>query len=808
METIITERQYLPSAPGASWIWPSECRDAPNQYVWFQQDFFLEKEAGNAELLISADTTFAIWFNGELVDCQQFADYPASKTFYRLNVESWLKSGTNQLKILVYHQGRSTATYIKGMACLIYCLLADGKEAARSGKATYYRKSTGYKNGMMPMFSGQMSFTFEYDAREEDSARDQAWKQIDGRDIYTSGDKPLDDRSIKKVEIKKRIEVSVHAQGVFRRDLNEEGSVAEVMQRDFLSSALPLDIMLNADENEFPQKQLYPLTKCLPDEKGVSLNPDAFKKGDGIYLVLDLGREEVGLFELEAYAEVGMVIDIAYGEHLSDLRVRSDLPGRNFASRYICRTGRQKFTYCFARWAGRYIQLHISGDPEKFQLYYAGLREVMFPVEEKGDFVCHDKLLNKIYDTSVRTLHLCMHEHYEDCPWREQALYANDSRNQALCGYYCFGDYEFPAMSWDLLGKGLKEDGYLEVCAPAIHDVTIPSFSLLWIAALADHLLFSGDTNFAKRMLLTVNRKMDILLKNMEDYLLPTPQGKRYWQFYEWTPELAGLRGENSNKEREALDCLRYDAPLNMFFLVALDSAVFLNTHCDNKEKAEEYKKIANEMRVAVHDQFWDKNEGSYINYKGKDTSDSFSELTQALAVYSGVCPDNLTQELNARLASEENGFIPVSLSQSFYKFEALLQEKDKYGGWVFEKIAEDWGYMLFQGATSFWETINGSSELSGAGSLCHGWSAIPAYFFHAYLLGVRPLSPGFKDFTVDPLQGVVKEASGSIPSPYGEIAINTTFNEENIQSQMKRPSNTLPQASGNINIINTIREE
>ena len=31
-----------------------------------------------------------------------------------------------------------------------------------------------------------------------------------------------------------------------------------------------------------------------------------------------------------------------------------------------------------------------------------------------------------IWRTSARTLRLCMYEHYEDCPWREQAMYAND----------------------------------------------------------------------------------------------------------------------------------------------------------------------------------------------------------------------------------------------------------------------------------------------------------------------------------------------------------------------------------------------
>jgi len=37
---------------------------------------------------------------------------------------------------------------------------------------------------------------------------------------------------------------------------------------------------------------------------------------------------------------------------------------------------------------------------------------------------------------------------------------------------------------------------------------------------------------------------------------------------------------------------------------------------------------------------------------------------------------------------------------------------------------------MLYAGATSFWETEMGEADFSGAGSLCHGWSAAPVYYY------------------------------------------------------------------------------
>jgi len=37
---------------------------------------------------------------------------------------------------------------------------------------------------------------------------------------------------------------------------------------------------------------------------------------------------------------------------------------------------------------------------------------------------------------------------------------------------------------------------------------------------------------------------------------------------------------------------------------------------------------------------------------------------------------------------------------------------------------------MLDRGATTFWETIKGADDFGGAGSLCHGWSALPIYYY------------------------------------------------------------------------------
>ena len=66
------------------------------------------------------------------------------------------------------------------------------------------------------------------------------------------------------------------------------------------------------------------------------------------------------------------------------------------------------------------------------------------------------------------------------------------------------------------------------------------------------------------------------------------------------------------------------------------------------------------------------------------------------------------------------------------FKYEALLSVDDKkYSETVLNEIRSTYGKMINEGATSVWETEEGASAFNNAGSLCHGWSAIPVYIYN-----------------------------------------------------------------------------
>ena len=80
---------------------------------------------------------------------------------------------------------------------------------------------------------------------------------------------------------------------------------------------------------------------------------------------------------------------------------------------------------------------------------------------------------------------------------------------------------------------------------------------------------------------------------------------------------------------------------------------------------------------------------------------------------------------------------------------------------------------MLFNGATTFWETLEGADAFHRAGSLCHGWSAVPVYFYYAYVLGLKPTSPGWKTYCLSPVDSGISSARGRVRTPRGTFEIH-----------------------------------
>jgi hypothetical protein len=56
--------------------------------------------------------------------------------------------------------------------------------------------------------------------------------------------------------------------------------------------------------------------------------------------------------------------------------------------------------------------------------------------------------------------------------------------------------------------------------------------------------------------------------------------------------------------------------------------------------------------------------------------------------------------------------------------------------------------------------------------SLCHAWGANPVYLFGKYFLGVKPLTPGYKSYVIEPSLAGLQWIKGKVPTPNGNIEV------------------------------------
>ena len=289
-----------------------------------------------------------------------------------------------------------------------------------------------------------------------------------------------------------------------------------------------------------------------------------------------------------------------------------------------------------------------------------------------------------------------------------------DGRNQMLCGYAAFGEKRFAKASLRLLGMGLREDGLLELCAPARVPVVIPSFSLMWIVSLREYVLQSGDVAFGREWLGVARQILDAFFARQDDQgLVPPFSGAEYWNFYEWSTGLDGA-------ERYT----RPDVLLNLFFAYALQEYTVLASAIGEESAAKWAHSRYAALKAAINKYFWRTDAGGYSFCTERSL---YPELAQALAVVSGVAESHrkrLVRGLTRKIYTPR-----ATLSSQIFTYQAMLTQPETIPV-IRRQIAKTWGDMLAAGATSFWETEKGEADFDRAGSLCHGWSAVPVYVY------------------------------------------------------------------------------
>jgi hypothetical protein len=400
-----------------------------------------------------------------------------------------------------------------------------------------------------------------------------------------------------------------------------------------------------------------------------------------------------------------------------------------------------------------------------------------------GSFRCNDEMLNRVWQTGAYTVHLNMQEYLWDGIKRDRMVWVGDMYPEINVINAVFGRIDVvprsldfvrdasplvPArltLSWATYGSELARHAF----PPPNWMNGISAYSLWWILIQEQLWLHYGDRTY---------------LESQKSYL------------YKLTHRLCLCVGDDG---AECLDGMRFvDHPtfqneqathegLQGLLLLSLQSGARLSDALGDGDTADLCLETVKKLRQHIPAQ-------------------SGRKSAAALTALAGL---RNPKEVADRILKKD-GPSDLSPFSGYFVLQALGKSGDVET--ALDYIKAYWGAMLEYGASTFWEDFDlawtnnaapiddivpaGKADIHGdrcrlqfQESLCHGWSAGPTAWLSEFVLGIKPLEPGFKRVQIAPALGKLKWAEGTYPTPFGPIKVRHERRDDGtIESKLDVP--------------------
>jgi hypothetical protein len=303
------------------------------------------------------------------------------------------------------------------------------------------------------------------------------------------------------------------------------------------------------------------------------------------------------------------------------------------------------------------------------------------------------------------------------------------------------------------------------------HINTIMDYSFYWFLGIYDYYRYTGDTTFIR---LIYPRMVSLMgwiqgRRNPNGWLEGQPGD---WLFIDWADGLS-KKGELSFEQ--------------LLYVRSLETMALCARLSDDAAAAENYQREAAALHKKLFTDFWDPRRQAFVH---SNQGDNITRYTNMFAIFFNYLDSAQRQSVKAHVLLNDSIQQITTPYMHFYELEALCALGDQKQ--VLKQIKDYWGGMLANGATSFWEKYDpkekGVQHYAMYGrpfgrSLCHAWGASPLYLLGKYFLGVRPLSPGYATYEIEPHLGGLKWMEGEVPTPHGNIKVSCTRNRVTIHT-------------------------
>lgn len=511
------------------------------------------------------------------------------------------------------------------------------------------------------------------------------------------------------------------------------------------------------------------------------------------YTIIDFGQNFAGIISINSnLLEKGQKITIRHGEILNKDGSLYTANLRRAKATLVYKKGNEKGWYSprFTYMGFRYIEL--KGIQYKENLLKA--HTIYTNMERLGEFHCENELVNKLYSNLNWSQKSNYVEVPTDCPQRDERMgYTGDGHVFALTGTYNYDTLDF----WKNFFKDLRlqqidnGDGNVSAYLPHPNPKPVGFIAMQgWgnAVSIIPEILYKqyGDLNFFKDQYQAMKDYIDLEIRKA---------GKKYlWKAVslgDWLSLRKGIAWQSMNNHPVS----------NSFFVNDLRIFLDLLKLMNKEDEYKYYEDIYNKVKKAYIKAF--------INTKtGKVKKDYQGNyvliLKHVLNQDSDVELRKLVQKRfveNVKKYGLDTGFyatehlLPmlVEAGETKLAFDILLNEK-----------CPGWMYQINKGATSIWERWDSlkedgfvnESKNNGDNMVSFNHYSFGAIgeFYYQYILGIKPLEPGYTKIKIEPyIDKRVGNVSGSYKSRAGLIKVSYEYQKDNkIKFEIETPSNTL----------------
>lgn len=418
---------------------------------------------------------------------------------------------------------------------------------------------------------------------------------------------------------------------------------------------------------------------------------------------------------------------------------------------YITREGEQEFET--PAWSnGEFVTYQI---PEGVEVLEIGYRETGFDTDLRGRFTSNDPRLNQLWEKSVRSVYINMREGHMDCPDRERSAWPACTADAGIVPYYVFdrrADTLMVKQFRELLAWQTSE-GVMWGAVPSGRfqgtSREFPGQSLKVIAiAMPEHVRATGDSALAAELVPGVRRYL-IESWEMDADGLPIPRPTNTV----WGPGTAQWMDWGHGVDRRL-----FETTLYAWALEGLDFMREVAGLPEDPEVSSRQQSIA----AAFDRVFWVE---EIAAYRSPDFERGPDDRGNAVAVLTGLAPAHRRDGLIAVFQEVANTSLYTErfvveamflLGEPRLAMERMLRRYEATIAHPYSTLPEHWGY--------------------GNNPDDHGWNhaygAVPVAILARRVGGIRPVTPGYQEFVVQPQPAGLTEFEVMLPSIRGDIEV------------------------------------